>query len=315
MNRRRTVFIIACAVLFGSAPLGPPTSTASCCQTNVPVKMRDGVTLRADIYRPAHDGQVPRAAPAHALQQGRRARASASRRRARLRRHHPGRARPLCVRGRVVPVQARAERRLRHGGVGGGAALFERQGRDVRRVVRRRDADAGGHRASAAPRRNLPRRHGQQLPLELDVSGRRVRAVVQPVVDVGARAGHVRPQHARQARNALKGMWQLPLGSFPLFNPPADGRPPEATATLAPYYLDWLAHPELRRLLEAVVDRGALRRHHGADAARSRRGTTSSRTARCATTSASRRTAATRPRATGSTLHHRLSAGTRATGR
>ena len=38
-------------------------------------------------------------------------------------------------------------------------------------------------------------------------------------------------------------MTQLPLGSFPLFNPPGDGRPPEATATLAQSYLDWIAHP------------------------------------------------------------------------
>ena len=41
----------------------------------------------------------------------------------------------------------------------------------------------------------------------------------------------------------MKGVWQLPLGTYPLFNPPADGKTPDATATLAPYYLDWLAHP------------------------------------------------------------------------
>jgi uncharacterized protein len=43
--------------------------------------------------------------------------------------------------------------------------------------------------------------------------------------------------------NAMKGAWELPLGDYPLFNPPADGKTPEATATLAPYFLDWIAHP------------------------------------------------------------------------
>ncbi len=43
--------------------------------------------------------------------------------------------------------------------------------------------------------------------------------------------------------NATKGMWQLPLTSFPLFNfPPATGAD-SSTAALAPYFLDWLAHP------------------------------------------------------------------------
>jgi uncharacterized protein len=43
--------------------------------------------------------------------------------------------------------------------------------------------------------------------------------------------------------NATKGMWELPLDTFPLFNPPADGRTLESLQNLAPYYLDWLAHP------------------------------------------------------------------------
>jgi uncharacterized protein len=43
--------------------------------------------------------------------------------------------------------------------------------------------------------------------------------------------------------DATKGMWELPLDTFPLFNPPADGRTLESLQNLAPYYLDWLAHP------------------------------------------------------------------------
>jgi uncharacterized protein len=43
--------------------------------------------------------------------------------------------------------------------------------------------------------------------------------------------------------DATKGMWALPLDAFPLFNPPADGRTPDSLQNLAPYYVDWLAHP------------------------------------------------------------------------
>ena len=44
--------------------------------------------------------------------------------------------------------------------------------------------------------------------------------------------------------DALLGNWKLPLSSYPLFNfgDTAAGTP-YATASLAPYYLDWLAHP------------------------------------------------------------------------
>jgi putative CocE/NonD family hydrolase len=50
-------------------------------------------------------------------------------------------------------------------------------------------------------------------------------------------------RNTRSRSDATKGMWDLPLDKFPLFNPLTDGRTPESTATLAPYYLDWLAHP------------------------------------------------------------------------
>ncbi len=43
--------------------------------------------------------------------------------------------------------------------------------------------------------------------------------------------------------NAVKGMWQLPLTSYPLFNFPVTTGVPTSTADLAPYFLDWLAHP------------------------------------------------------------------------
>ena len=43
--------------------------------------------------------------------------------------------------------------------------------------------------------------------------------------------------------NALTGMWTLPLTEYPLFDLPQAVSIKEPTNTLAPYFLDWLAHP------------------------------------------------------------------------
>ena len=45
-----------------------------------------------------------------------------------------------------------------------------------------------------------------------------------------------------KATNALPGVWKLPLTSYPLFNI-ADSSMTMSTNELAPYFLDWLAHP------------------------------------------------------------------------
>ena len=43
--------------------------------------------------------------------------------------------------------------------------------------------------------------------------------------------------------NALLGAWNLPLVNYTLFNFPDPSFAPASVATLAPYFLDWLAHP------------------------------------------------------------------------
>ncbi len=43
--------------------------------------------------------------------------------------------------------------------------------------------------------------------------------------------------------NALNGMWKLPLTAYPLFELPQASSDPDLTRSLAPYFLDWLAHP------------------------------------------------------------------------
>ncbi len=50
---------------------------------------------------------------------------------------------------------------------------------------------------------------------------------------------HVVSNHA----NAGEGIWQLPLTTYPLFNFPVATGVPTSTAKIAPYFLDWLAHP------------------------------------------------------------------------
>jgi uncharacterized protein len=46
---------------------------------------------------------------------------------------------------------------------------------------------------------------------------------------------------AKDATNAAEGMWELPLSRYPLFN--LRGMRATSTASLAPYFLDWIAHP------------------------------------------------------------------------
>jgi len=50
-------------------------------------------------------------------------------------------------------------------------------------------------------------------------------------------------RYVRKATNARIGEDVLPLATYPLFNLPAPGVATASTPTLAPYFLDWLAHP------------------------------------------------------------------------
>ena len=43
--------------------------------------------------------------------------------------------------------------------------------------------------------------------------------------------------------NLLNGTWQLPLTRYPLYVFPTSGEVPSSAKDLAPYFLDWLAHP------------------------------------------------------------------------
>ena len=47
----------------------------------------------------------------------------------------------------------------------------------------------------------------------------------------------------RKNTNALNGMWKLPLTGYPLFELPQASSDSDLTRSLAPYFHDWLAHP------------------------------------------------------------------------
>ena len=47
----------------------------------------------------------------------------------------------------------------------------------------------------------------------------------------------------RSNTNALHGIWTLPLNAYPLFELPPTAQDADLTHSLAPYFLDWLAHP------------------------------------------------------------------------
>jgi len=47
----------------------------------------------------------------------------------------------------------------------------------------------------------------------------------------------------RNNTNALHGIWTLPLTAYPLFELPPTAPDADLTRSLAPYFLDWLAHP------------------------------------------------------------------------
>ena len=208
---------------------------------NVKVVMRDGVVLRADVYRPAADGKFP------VLLQ---------------RTPYDGAICDLRVEGRaargyVVIIQDVRGRYTSEGEwytfvnepndgydtVEWAAALPYSNGK-----VGMFGGSYVGATQMLAAIAHPPHLAGicpvvtsQQLSRWLDVSGRRVRTMVQRVVDVGAGAGHVEPRSSKDT-NAVEGMWKLPLNKYPLLIPDAAAGASSASQ-LAPYFIDWLAHP------------------------------------------------------------------------
>jgi uncharacterized protein len=66
-------------------------------------------------------------------------------------------------------------------------------------------------------------------------------------------------RNVQKRTNAMEGAWKLPLASYPLFNfeePPSSA---SLTDSLAPYFLDWLAHPSY----DEYWKRWSIEEHYG----------------------------------------------------
>ncbi len=214
-------------------------------QVGVRARMRDGVFLRADIYRPSVDGRFPvllQRTPYDKRNEAPFAIDAAA---------HGFVAIVQDVRGRYSSegewYPFRHESDDGYDTVEWAASLpvLEREGGYVGRLLCGRHPDACRHRAPAAPGRHLPGGDRQQLSRRMDVSGRRLRAMVQPVLDVRVGSRHFsiersrrKPTPSRERRDASSHR------AIPLFNFSAPSAAPVSIDELAPYYLDWLAHPD-----------------------------------------------------------------------
>ena len=246
--------------------------------------MRDGVTLYADVYRPVGGRALsgPRLANAlqhralpHRLRCGRLLRA------ARLRLRVSGRPGTPRIGGTLGAVLRRREGRLRHGRVGGEAALVERQGRHAGRLLPGPEPVAGRAGRAAQPRHHLPD-GGLHQPLpRLDHAQRRLAPVVQ--LRLGTRSARNRGSCRTPGRTRSTGLraihydevqWHLPLEH----DAAAGGTQRALLRRLA-------GPPRLRRLLEAAQRRRSCSTRSRSRCTRSAAGSTSSARAPCADTS------------------------------
>src|SRR5580704_16240854 len=104
----------------------------------------------------------------------------------------------------MVSLPARASRRLRCGRVGCGAPLFQRKNWHDGRLLRRRDADAGGDRSTSASGSDRTEHDGKQLSRWLDLSVRGIRAMVRSELDYPTRTEHARALYSSEYKCASR---------------------------------------------------------------------------------------------------------------
>ena len=211
-------------------------------ESNVSVKMRDGVTLRADIYRPGADGRFPVLLQRTPYNKD----------------GDHGFGLKAAARGYIVVIQ---DVRGRHASEGEWYP-FKYEANDgydsVEWAAALPHADGrvgmfGGSYVGATQMLAATAHPPHLAGICPVVTASNYHAnwtyqggAFQQWFNQSWTSGLAQDTLARQigARtNAMKGVWQLPLDTYLLFNPPADGKAPDATAALAPYFLDWLAHP------------------------------------------------------------------------
>ena len=243
MARARTAALVSAGVLLLASSSSIATDEYGVTyESNVPVTMRDGVTLRADIYRPKADGKFPVLLQRTPYDKD----------------GDVGFGLKAAARGYVVIIQDVRGRYASEGEwytfrhepndgfdtVEWAAALPYADGRVgmfggsyVGATQMLAAIAHPPHLAGICPFVTASNYHSnwtyqggafQQWFNESWTSGLAQNAFTR---DVSNRT------------NATKGIWQLPLGSYPLFNDLADGGVPVSSKSHAPYFLDWLAHP------------------------------------------------------------------------
>jgi dienelactone hydrolase len=143
---KKTLCLLAFVItLLPCIPVKGQTATDIVVERNVAMKTRDGVTLRADIYRPAGEGPFPvllQRTPYNKDTTATLALRAASRGYLFVAQDVRGR---YASEGEWYTFKHEIERWLRCRRVGGGAATLQRQGGHGQRFLRRRNADAGRH--------------------------------------------------------------------------------------------------------------------------------------------------------------------------
>ncbi len=244
MARARTVPIVVALCALSAALVGRAANdtTAVTTEFDVRVKMRDGITLRADIYRPKAEGQYPVLLERTPYDKnGERALGMKG-----------------AERGYVVIIQ---DVRGRYASEGEWYT-FKNEPNDGYDTVEWAAALAysngkvgmfGGSYVGATQMLAAIAKPPHLAGICPIVTGSNYHSnwtyqggAFEQWFNQSWTSGLAQDTLARSIKprtDATKGMWQLPLDTFPLFNPPTDGRTPDSLASLAPYYLDWLAHP------------------------------------------------------------------------
>ncbi len=243
MTRARSIALISVGVLLlaSSASLAADEYAVSF-ESNVPVKMRDGVTLRADIYRPKADGKFPVLLQRTPYNKG------------------GGVEFGLkgAAHGYVVVIQDVRGRyasegewyTFKHESLDGydtvewAAALPYSDGR----VGMFGGSYVGATQMLAAIAHPphlagiCPYVTGSNYHSNWTYQGGAFEQWFNQSWTSGL-AQNTFNRNVSDRTNATKGMWQLPLGSYALFNDLTDSGVPVSVESLAPYFADWLAHP------------------------------------------------------------------------
>ncbi len=214
-------------------------------QRDVPSRMRDGVTLFADVYRPAGEGPFPVILMRLPYDKTQAENITYSHpvlvRAAWLHGGGAGRTRLLPLRGRIHPLRARSGRRLRHDRVGGSSTGRQRAGRHVRVLVRRGHATHAGHLAATESGHDLPGADGLAVLRGLDLQPGGAGAGLHHVL--GHRSGHPRGAQGgrrrgrRPARRRLRRHARAELvAAVGCLRSPRPG-------PYGDYFQEWLEHP------------------------------------------------------------------------